>query len=250
MLTRFATGLLALAAGTIAHDAMAADAKFTQGRAPEPDSVLGDTRGGFVTVGGVTLDIGITTATYINGKLALATTVATGPTGPTAPTAPTAPTVNAPKVTIAATQTPATPQPPSPGGGSGPTGASQTTTPPTVTTPQIQTQTQGPTTTNTPAPSGSGGSGSIGALAGSGTVSTNGTVTTTTNDGQTTVIQNPSQVINAVVNAANDQSIRLDTQVNVVLPGFDAAQRSALLTSMGMKMGADGAFGIVSSLPH
>jgi len=62
------------------------------------------------------------------------------------------------------------------------------------------------------------------------------------------VIQNPSQVVNLVTNSANDQNIRLDTQVNLVLPGFDAVQRNQLLSGMGMKMGADGSFGIVSSL--
>jgi hypothetical protein len=75
-------------------------------------------------------------------------------------------------------------------------------------------------------------------------------VTTSTNNGQTTLVQNPSQGVNALANSANDQTIRLDTQVNVVLPGFDSVQRQQLLSSMGMKMGADGAFGIVSSLPH
>ncbi len=244
MLTRFATSLLALAAGMIAHNALAADARFAKDLKPAPDSVLGDMRGGFVTVGGVTLDIGITTATYINGKLALATTVSTGPTGPTAPTSPTAPTVKvtAPSTPQISTPQISTPQITTPGSGSGAPG------PTTASTIQGSApQTQGPVTNSSP---GSGVPGSIGSLAGAGTVTTNGTVTTTTNDGQTTVIQNPSQVVNAVVNAANDQNIRLDTQVNVVLPGFDATQRSALLTSMGMKMGADGAFGIVSSLPH
>ena len=34
------------------------------------------------------------------------------------------------------------------------------------------------------------------------------------------------------------------------LPGFDAVQRSQLLSGMGMKIGADGSFGIISALPH
>jgi hypothetical protein len=64
------------------------------------------------------------------------------------------------------------------------------------------------------------------------------------------VVQNPSQVVNVVTNSANGQVIRLDTVVNLVLPGFNAVQRNQFLSGMGMKMGADGSFGIVSALQH
>ena len=64
------------------------------------------------------------------------------------------------------------------------------------------------------------------------------------------VIQNPSQVVNVVTNSANGQVISLNTAVNLVLPGFNSVQRNQVLSGMGMKMGADGSFGIVSSLPH
>jgi hypothetical protein len=261
MLTRIATSLLALAAGSIAHDAMAADFRQVSGLKPTSDAVLGDMRGGFITAGGLTLDIGITTSTYINGQLALRTSVGTGPTGPTSPSSPTAPT------------SPTAPGGGQPSGGGVSSNVSNNSSGPAP-TPQITTTVagggSGPTTVTGPTgPTGpTGGSGSQGSspivqgalapnstLSGGGSSVTgasggSGTVTTTTNDGQTTVVQNPSQGINALANSANNQNIVLDTQVNLVLPGFDAVQRQGLLSSMGMKMGADGSFGIVSSLPH
>jgi hypothetical protein len=115
------------------------------------------------------------------------------------------------------------------------------TQPPQTQTAQIQTA-QAPQSLTSSAP---------GPTAQAQPASTSQTVTTTASGGgQTTVIQNPGQLINAVTNSANGQDIRLDTQVNVVLPGFDAVQRSQLLSSMGMKIGADGSLGIVSALPH
>ena len=247
MLTRFAVSLLALATGAFAHDAPAAPMQRTGHLKPEADSALDGLRGGFVTAGGLTFDIGITTSTYINGQLALRSTIATGPGAPTAPTAPTGPT--APAATGAGSST---------GGAGGPTVA-------------VTVQTSGPTSTdgaNPPATSASvdrqlsteAGPGPLApapqaqSSAGPDSVGSGGTsgqtVTATTADGQTTVIQNPSQLINLVTNAANNQDIRLDTQVNLVLPGFDSVQHNQLLSAMGMKMGADGSFGIVSSLPH
>ena len=64
------------------------------------------------------------------------------------------------------------------------------------------------------------------------------------------VVQNPGQLINVVTNTADGQTIRLDTVVNVVLPGFDAVQRSQVLSGMGLKIGTDGSFGIISALSH
>jgi hypothetical protein len=277
MLTRFAVSLSALAAGLLAHQAMAADLKGIGGLKPEPDSALAELRGGFVTAGGVTFDIGITTSTYINGQLALRTSIATGPTaptGPTGPTGPTAPTNGPPSgspgtaVTISNTTAPPgggggappvtisnTTAPPGGGGGAPPVTTANTTAPPGGGgAPPVTVQTNAP-------PPGAGGSDppvtpgtqTPGPLVqtSSGSGGTPGqTVTTTTTDGQTTVIQNPSQLINAVTNAADGQDIRLDTQVNVVLPGFDSVQRNQLLSGLGMKVSADGAFGIVSALPH
>ncbi|HEY4031155.1 MAG TPA: hypothetical protein VGM25_12475 [Caulobacteraceae bacterium] len=275
-----ATCLSVLIVGALAGQAWGKDLK------PLSDSALSDLRGGFVTAGGFTFDIGISTSTWINGRLALASSVATSPTAPTGPTAPTAPTA------------PTSPtSPTNAGGGSaGSTGSANSAAPavgaptvtvsagtPTVTTPTVTVSTAGPAvstptvtvssaspaaspaaqpqvaqaqTPATPASApqtpaaptvvaqnqpASGPTGSAGAS----------TITTTTSDGgATTVIQNPSQVINAVTNSANGQDIRLNTAVNIVLPGYEAVQRSQLLSGMGMKLGADGSFGIVSALPH
>jgi hypothetical protein len=77
-------------------------------------------------------------------------------------------------------------------------------------------------------------------------------VVATTPSGQTLVIQNanPNQLTNVVVNTANNQNILQDTEVNLVLPGFNVAQQAATLSAMGMRIGADGGFGIISSLPR
>lgn len=294
MRMRATAGLMALLAGALSGHAQGKDLK------PEPDSVLADMRAGFVTAGGLTFDIGITTSTFINGSLALTTSVATSPTAPTGPTSPTAPTtptsptaptaptgsgaaasvlpVAAPAASSASTSPPVAG--PSPAAGSG--------APPASSNPPAQVASVAPTSVTNAAPAqpapaqsapgqiASTQAGSTQAPAAQAPAtqtasaqstptqsqgqpqvvpvgsqpSAGQTVTASTSDGQTMVIQNPGQLVNVVTNSANGQDIRLNTVVNVVLPGFDAVQRGQLLSGMGMKMGADGSFGIVSSLSH
>ena len=83
-------------------------------------------------------------------------------------------------------------------------------------------------------------------------VAPNGQPTAITTDGGTIVIHNLSsgQLTNLVVNSADNRTIQQNTQVDITLPGFAAVQQSQLLATMGMKIGQDGAFGFVSSLPH
>jgi hypothetical protein len=73
-----------------------------------------------------------------------------------------------------------------------------------------------------------------------------------TPDGATVTIQNvgAGQLTNIVVNSANGRTIVQNTAVNLVLPGFSAAQRAQVLSAMGMKMGSDASFGIVSAIHH
>jgi hypothetical protein len=84
------------------------------------------------------------------------------------------------------------------------------------------------------------------------TTASNGQPAAITTDGGTIVIHNLSsgQLTNLVVNSADNRTIQQNTPVDIVLPGFAAVQQGQLLATMGMKIGQDGAFGFISSLPH
>jgi hypothetical protein len=76
------------------------------------------------------------------------------------------------------------------------------------------------------------------------------TSTVVTDDGKTTITHTltAGQIRNLVVNAADNRVIQQDLQLDIVLPGFAEVQQQNLLSSMGMKINADGGLGVIGAL--